>query len=78
MGVIFNLRNSYLLTLPIPTEEVFQVHGQNRPVAKLPIVDFALSCEEYHYQSHCARNFRFFFSYIGFLPFLGKFERHRL
>ena len=78
MGVIFNLRNSYLLTLSIPTEEVFQVHGQNRPVAKLPIVDFALSCEEYHYQSHWARNFRFFFSYIGFLPLLGKFERHRL
>ena len=46
MGVIFNLRNSYLLTLPIPTEEVFQVHSQNRPVAKLPIVDFRSQLRE--------------------------------
>ena len=24
----------------LPTEEIFRVHGQNRPVAKLPVVDF--------------------------------------
>ena len=40
MVVIFNLQNSHLLTLSLPTEEVFQVNGQNRPVANLPIVDF--------------------------------------
>ena len=40
MGVIFNLQNSRLWTLSLATEEIFQVHGQNRPVASLPVVDF--------------------------------------
>ena len=40
MVVIFNLQNSYLLTLSLPTEEVFQVNGQNRQVTNLPVVDF--------------------------------------
>ena len=40
MGVIFNLQNSRLWTLSLATEEIFQVHGQNRPVANLPVVDF--------------------------------------
>ena len=40
MVVIFNLQNYHLLTLSIPTEEVFQVNGQNRLVANLPGVDF--------------------------------------
>ena len=40
MVVIFNLQNSHLLTLPLLTEEVFQVNGQNRPVANPPVVDF--------------------------------------
>ena len=40
MVVIFNLKNSRLLPLSLPTEEVFQVNGQNRPVANLPVVDF--------------------------------------
>ena len=40
MVVIFNLQNSQLLTLFLPTEEVFLVKGQNRPVANLPAVDF--------------------------------------
>ena len=40
MVVIFNLQNSNLLTLPLPTEEVFQVNGQNRPLANLPVVEF--------------------------------------
>ena len=38
--VIFNLQNPHWLTLSLPTEEVFQVNGQNRPVANLTIVDF--------------------------------------
>ena len=37
MVVIFNLQNSHLLTLSLPTEEVLQV---NQPVANLPVVDF--------------------------------------
>ena len=40
MVVIFNLQNSHSLTFSFPTEEVFQVNGQNRPVANLPVVDF--------------------------------------
>ena len=40
MGAIFNLQNSYSLTFSLPTEEIFQIHGQNRPVANLPVVDF--------------------------------------
>ena len=40
MVVIFNLQNSQLLTLSLPTEEVFQVNGKNRLVANLPVVDF--------------------------------------
>ena len=32
MVVIFNLQNSHLLTLSLPTGEVFQVNGQNWPV----------------------------------------------
>ena len=40
MVVIFSLQNSHLLTLSLPTEEVLQVNGQNRPVANLPVGDF--------------------------------------
>ena len=40
MVAIFNFQNSHLLTLSLPTEEVFQVNGQNRPMANLSIVDF--------------------------------------
>ena len=39
MCVIFNTQNSQLVTWSLPTE-FFQVHGQNRPVANLSIVDF--------------------------------------
>ena len=40
MVVIFNLQNSHLLTLSLPTEEVFQVNSLNQPVANLPVVNF--------------------------------------
>ena len=40
MVVIFKLQNSHLLTLSLPKEEVFQVNGQNQPIANLPAVDF--------------------------------------
>ena len=40
MVAIFNFQNSHLLTLSLPTEEVFQVNGQNRPMENLSIVDF--------------------------------------
>ena len=78
MVVIFNLLNSHLSTLSSPTEEVFQVNGQNRLVANLPVIDFILSRKKCQHQSHRIRNFQFFFKYIGFLPLLGKFERRCL
>ena len=40
MVIIFNLKNSHLLTLSLPKQKVFQVNDQNRPVANLPVVDF--------------------------------------
>ena len=40
MVVIFNLQNSHLLTLSLPTEEVSQVNGQNQLVANPQVVDF--------------------------------------
>ena len=40
MVVIFNLQTSHLLNLSLPTEDVFQVNGQNRRAANLPVVDF--------------------------------------
>ena len=78
MGVIFDIQNSQLLNWSLPTEDIFQVHGQNRPVVNLQLSVFALSREKCHYQRHRIRNFRFFFSCFGFLPLLGKFERHCL
>ena len=39
-GRNFYLPNSHLLTFSLPTEEVFQVNGQNRLMANLPVVDF--------------------------------------
>ena len=40
MVVIFNSQNFHLLTLSLPTKEVFQENGQNRPVTNLLVVDF--------------------------------------
>ena len=40
MVVIFDFQNSHLLSLFLSTKEVYQVNGQNRPEANLPVVDF--------------------------------------
>ena len=40
MDVIFNTLNSHLLSRSLPTEEIFQVNGQNRRVAIPPVVEF--------------------------------------
>ena len=40
MVVIFNLQNYHLMTLSLLTEEVFQVNGQNQPVANLQVFNF--------------------------------------
>ena len=46
MGLIFNIQNSQLLNWSLPTEEIIQVPGQNRPVANLPVVDFRFQPRE--------------------------------
>ena len=46
MVEILNLQNSHLLTFSSPTEEVFQVNGQNQPVANPQVADFILSREK--------------------------------
>ena len=73
-GPNFQYTNSQVLNPSLPTEEIFQVHSQTRPVGIRPVLCY----EKCHYQSHWIRNFRFFFAYFGFLPLLGKFERHCL
>ena len=40
------MQNSQLLNWSLPTEEIFQVHGQNRPVANRPVVDFGFQPRE--------------------------------
>ena len=66
VGIIFNIQNS-------------RIHGQKRPVANLPVVDFrSQPREKFHQQSHWIPIFLFFFPYFGFLPYLGKFERRCL
>ena len=39
-GPNFNTQNSQLPTLSSATKEIFQVHGQKRPVVNIPVVDF--------------------------------------
>ena len=75
MVVTFNLQNSHLLPLSLPTEEVFQVNGQIGRWQIFQLSIFILSREKcQHYLSHWMRKFRFFFYFIGFLRLVGKFE----
>ena len=39
----FNIQNSQLLILSLPTKEIFQIQGQNQFVANLSLVVFVLS-----------------------------------
>ena len=39
-GRNFNMQNSQWLNWSLPTEEIFQVHGEYQPVANLLEVDF--------------------------------------
>ena len=73
MDVIFNKKNSQLLTRSFPVEEIIQVNGQNRPVANLPVIDFRSQPREMPLN---ISNFPFFALYFGSLLFPGKFERY--
>ena len=70
LGVIFNLQNSLLLTLSLPTEEIFQVHSKSWQIFQQSI--FVLSGEKCHYQGHWIRNFRFFLLVFWFTSSFRK------
>ena len=78
MVVIFNSQNSHLLTLSLPTEEVFQVNGQNRLVANLPVVDFHSQTREMLTPKPLNTQLSVFLLAYWFFPLLGKFEPHSL
>ena len=59
IGVISRIQNFQSLTWFLPTEEIFQANGQNRPVANLSVVTKAT---EY-------RTFGFSFGILVFFPF---------
>ena len=78
MVVIFNLQNSHLLNLSLPTEEVFQVNGQNRPVANIPVVDFHSQTREMLISKPLNTQLSVFLLVYWVSYFLGKFEPHCL
>ena len=70
MVVIFNLQNSHLLTLSLPTEEVFQVNGQNWLAANLQVVDFHSQTREMLKPKPMTTQLSVFsFSILVFFPF---------
>ena len=48
-GLVFNVQNSQFLSWSLPTEEIFQVHGQNRVAPNLKWSIFVLSHKICHY-----------------------------
>ena len=78
MVVIFNLQNSHLLNLSLPTEEVFQVNGQNRLVANLPVVEFHSQTREMLIPKPLDTQLSVFLLVYWVSSFLGKFEPHCL
>ena len=77
MVVILNLKNSHLSTLSLPTEEFFQVDGQNRPLANLPAVDFHVLAER-NPITKATESLSVFLLVYWFFPLLGRFEPHSL
>ena len=69
IGMIFNIQNSHLLTWYLPTEEMFQIHGQNRPVANLPVFVFVLSRKNAITKATEYATFGFSFRILIFFPF---------
>ena len=65
MAVVFNIQNFQLLTWSLPTKEIFQIHGQNRPVANFPVIDF----RSQRYQTHVIKRY---FSRVLVRLFLGN------
>ena len=70
MVVIFNLQNSHLLTLSLPTEEVFQVNDQNWTSDKSSSCQFSFSAERNaNTKATEYVTFGFSFTMLVFFPF---------
>ena len=70
MGLIFNIRNSQLLTWSLPTEEFLQIHGESHPEANLLDVDFRSQPRENAITKATEYvAFGFSFRILVFLPF---------
>ena len=74
MVVIFNLPNSHLLTLSLPTEEVFQGKRPKSASGKSSSRRFSFSAER-NANTKATEYVTFSFSFSNwFLPLLRKFE----
>ena len=70
VGLIFNIRNSQLLTWSLPTEEFLQIHGESHPVANLLDVNFRSQPRENAITKATEYvAFGFSFLFLVFLPF---------
>ena len=70
VGLIFNIRNSQLLTWSLPTEEFLQIHGESHPVANLLDVNFRSQPRENAITKATEYvAFGFSFRILVFLPF---------
>ena len=69
IGLIFNIQSSQLLNCSLQTEEIFQVHDQNRPGANLPIVNFRSQPQEMLLPKPLSTKLLVFLSSFGFFPF---------
>ena len=70
VGLIFNIRNSQLLTWSLPTEQFLQIHGESHPVANLLDVNFRSQPRENAITKATEYvAFGFSFRILVFLPF---------
>ena len=70
VGLIFNIRNSELLTWSLPTEEFLQIHGESHLVANLLDVNFRSQPRENAITKATEYvAFGFSFRILVFLPF---------
>ena len=77
MGVTFNLQNSKLLTVSLPTEGIFSVTRPNWPVANRPVVCFRTQPREMPLPKPLEKVtfvFFLFFWVFYFLPLLENFS----
>ena len=77
-GPNFQSKNSQIWIGPYRQKKSFRYAAKIGLWHIFRLTIFVLRREKSHHQSHSIRNFRFFFSYFGFLPLLGKFKRHCL